>query len=98
MKRFKAALTTGILDDNPEPLVRDNAGDFVLYADAVKEIEIAMDAEPTAEIAGLLLSQFLLFMQKSSIWPCYVFIGDSPQELNSDEVIKLKDGFKTMLK
>lgn len=37
MQRFKAALTTGNWPNNPEPLVRDDAGEYVLYVDAVKE-------------------------------------------------------------
>lgn len=36
MQRFKAALVTGNWRNNPEPLVRDDNGDFVLYDDAVE--------------------------------------------------------------
>lgn len=39
MQRFNAALTTGYWPDNPEDLVRDNDGEFVLYKDASRRIE-----------------------------------------------------------
>ncbi len=35
MQRFKASLVTGSWPENPEPLVRDDGGDFVLLQDVV---------------------------------------------------------------
>jgi len=35
MQRFKASLVTGNWSDNPEPLVRDTDGDFVLLQDVI---------------------------------------------------------------
>ena len=51
----------------------------------------------TENEVGVLISQFLLFMQQKSIWPCHVFIGDDPQELKADELLALKDDFKSLL-
>ena len=36
MQRFKASLVTGFWPENPEPLVRDDSGDFVKYDDAIR--------------------------------------------------------------
>ena len=36
MQRFKASLVTGHWPNNPEPLVRDDDGEYVKYCDAVK--------------------------------------------------------------
>lgn len=38
MQRFKASLVTGNWPDNPESLVRDNNGDYVLYDQVVNAI------------------------------------------------------------
>ena len=38
MQRFKAALVTGVWNDNPEDLRRDPKGEYVLYKDAMKRI------------------------------------------------------------
>ena len=50
----------------------------------------------TAE-AGVIISQFLLYMQQRSIWPCHLYIGDDAQQLTGEEVNKLKDDFKAMI-
>lgn len=39
MQRFKAALPTGNYPGNPENLIRDSHGDFVLHEDSQKRIE-----------------------------------------------------------
>lgn len=38
MQRFKASLTTGNWPENPEPLVRDENGDYVLHSQVVNAI------------------------------------------------------------
>ncbi len=38
MQRFRAALVTGNYPDNPEDLLRDSKGQYVLYVDAVREL------------------------------------------------------------
>ncbi len=38
MQRFKAALVTGNYPDNPEPLLRDSSGEYILYIDHVREL------------------------------------------------------------
>ena len=43
--------------------------------------------------AGLIVSQFLLYAQNNSIEFCHIFIGDDPQILSGDEMIKLKNDF-----
>ncbi len=47
--------------------------------------------------SGVLISQFLLYMQHQSIAPCYLFIGDSAQRLTGDEMAELKNAFITQL-
>ncbi len=42
---------------------------------------------------GVLISQFLLYMQLQSIAPCYLFIGDSAQRLTEGEMVELKNAF-----
>lgn len=49
MQRFKAALPTGNYPGNPEALIRDNNGDFVLYED-VKKIVVDEQKKRWAEI------------------------------------------------
>lgn len=39
---------------------------------------------------GMIITQFTLYLQQKSIWPCYQFIGDDPQPLTPDELMKLK--------
>ena len=46
-----------------------------------------------ATTESLLITQFILYMQNKSIWPCHLFIGDDPQKLTSDESIELRDDF-----
>ena len=46
--------------------------------------------------AGLIVSQFLLYAQNNSIEFCHIFIGDDPQRLSGDEMIKLKNDFIEM--
>jgi len=36
MQRFKASLVTGNWPENPEPLMRDNKGEYVKYNDALR--------------------------------------------------------------
>ena len=44
MERFKAALVCGRQPkDNPEPLVRDDKGDFVLYNEALNAVIYALE-------------------------------------------------------
>jgi hypothetical protein len=51
----------------------------------------------SAEV-GVIVSQFMAFMQTRSVWPCRLFIGDDPQKLNVDELLALLEEFKTTLK
>ena len=39
IQRFRSALVTGKHDDNPESLMRDPEGDYVLYADHIKALQ-----------------------------------------------------------
>jgi len=48
MQRFKASLVTGLWPDNPESLVRDDKGDYVLYSQVVNAI-IDCLSEPDKE-------------------------------------------------
>ena len=45
------------------------------------------------EYAGVIITQFLLHMQINGVWPCHQFIGDDPQPLEANEVMKLKDEY-----
>lgn len=45
------------------------------------------------EAVDVVLSQFLLHMNQQGISLCYLFLGDDPQPLTTDEVQTLKDGF-----
>ena len=42
IQRFKASLVAGSWPENPEPLVRDDEGDYVKYADALR-LKIALE-------------------------------------------------------
>ena len=48
IQRFKASLITGNWPNNPEPLVRDDNGDYVKYSDVVEYIE-SLSVAPKAE-------------------------------------------------
>jgi hypothetical protein len=61
------------------------------------EVGVSDNSELLTAEAGLILSQFLLFMQQEGVWPCYQFIGDDPQPLTVEELNALKDEFKEML-
>ncbi len=50
--------------------------------------------DPAQRLAGVIISQFLLYMQNENIWPVRIFSGDS---LTGDEVIALKDSFKKLM-
>ena len=56
---------------------------------------LAVNADKTA---GVIITQFMLFMQQKSIWPCHQFIGDDPQPLTPDEAMKLKREYVELLK
>lgn len=47
MQRFRASLTSGSWKDNPEPLVRDDTGDYVKYDDAVRLAKWCVDMANT---------------------------------------------------
>jgi len=47
-------------------------------------------------LAGVIVTQFLVFMQNRGIWLYHQFIGEYPQELTDKELFKLKDKFKEM--
>jgi hypothetical protein len=51
-----------------------------------------------ADKAGLIITQFMLFMQQKSIWPCHQFIGDDPQPITTGEAMKLKREYVELLK
>ena len=48
------------------------------------------------EYKGVIISQFIVYMQVNGIWPCHQFIGDDPQPLTAKEVINIKNGFKQL--
>ena len=56
---------------------------------------LAVNVDKTA---GVIITQFMLFMQQKSIWPCHQFIGDDPQPLTPDEAMKLKREYVELLK
>ena len=49
------------------------------------------------EYAGVIITQFLLYMQSNSVWPCLQFIGDDSQPLTGGEVMALKDEYIKLL-
>lgn len=65
--------------------------------DLAKSDESALLAV-NADKAGLIITQFMLFMQQKSIWPCHQFIGDDPQPITTDEAMKLKREYVELLK
>ncbi len=48
--------------------------------------------------AGVIVSQFIAFMQMRSVNLCHVFIGDDPQLLTVDEMLEAVAEFKATLK
>lgn len=48
MQRFKASLPTGVWKDNPESLIRDDKGEYVLYNQIVNAIIDSLN-EPDKE-------------------------------------------------
>ena len=56
---------------------------------------LTANADKTAE---LIITQFMLFMQHKSIWPCHEFIGDDPQALTPSEAMRLKCEYIESLK
>jgi len=56
---------------------------------------LAVNADKTV---GVIITQFMLFMQQEGIWPCHQFIGDDPQPLTPDEAMKLKREYVELLK
>lgn len=48
-QRFKASLVTGHWPDNPEPLVRDNSGDYVKHSDLLEALRQRDEARKLAE-------------------------------------------------
>ena len=58
----------------------------------------ALLAASASKEAGVIITQFIMFMQQNSIWPCHQFIGDDPQPLTPDEAMKLKREYVELLK
>lgn len=54
-------------------------------------------AEVGGQEAGVLITQFLLFVQQQSISLCHMFIGDDPQALTGEEIIDIKNEFNKKL-
>ncbi len=85
MQRFKPALVTGYWPNNPEPLVRDDKGEFVLYVDAVKEL---MEWK---KIAHAKLAHCRENMTDEEARTILLFLGDLPQEDMPPEFSKMVD-------
>ena len=47
-QRFKASLVTGHWPDNPEPLVRDDSGDYVKHSDLLEALRQRDEARQEA--------------------------------------------------
>lgn len=58
IQRFKSALTTGYWPDNPEDLVRDEHGDYVLYSQVIDAIGGALDDKTNDDVIGNLSDVF----------------------------------------
>ena len=59
IQRFKPALTTGNWPDNPEELVRDDSGKYMLYSDHVEMIvKITESLHDAGAFDGMSIDEF----------------------------------------
>ena len=59
IQRFKPALTTGNWPDNPEELVRDDSGKYMLYSDYVNRLKVIITSlEDTGAFDGMSTAEF----------------------------------------